>query len=90
MDGIKRGLDASKLGMGPYDNVLPEEKAHGQDTLRSLEEALNALSQDHQYLLAEDVFSKREIEHWMDVKHREQEEVALRPHPHEFTLYYDL
>jgi len=52
MDGIKRGLDASKLGMGPYDNVLPEEKAHGQDTPRSLEEALNALSQDHQYLLA--------------------------------------
>jgi len=90
IDGIQRGLDADKLGMGPYDSGLPDELMDRYDTPRSLEEALTVLSEDHHYLLAGDVFSKREIEHWIDVKRREQEEVALRPHPHEFTLYYDL
>ena len=90
IDGIQRGLDVDKLGMGPYDAGLPDELMDGYDTPRSLEEALTALREDHRYLLAGDVFSKREIEHWIDVKRREQEEVALRPHPHEFTLYYDL
>lgn len=90
VDGVKRGLDASKLGMGPYDSAVPEEKTYEQDTPRSLEEALSALSEDHQYLLAGNVFSEKDIDHWTRVKHAEQEAVALRPHPHEFTLYYDL
>lgn len=90
IDGIVRGLDAMKLGMGPYDGALPEEKTRGQDTARSLEEALAALSEDHEYLLVGDVFSEKDIKHWSCVKRAEQEAVAPRPHPHGFTLYYDL
>ena len=90
IDGIQSELDARELGMGPYDYDLPDERMDGYDTPRSLEEALAALGKDHQYLLAGSVFSEQEIEHWIDVKRHEQEEVALRPHPHEFTLYYDL
>ena len=90
IDGIQRGLDADDLEMGPYDSALPEERMREQDTARSLDEALAALSDDHGYLLAEDIFSEQDIEHWMCVKRMEQEAVALRPHPHEFTLYYDL
>ncbi|MCD6494566.1 hypothetical protein J7K60_00780, partial [Candidatus Bipolaricaulota bacterium] len=90
-DGIVRGLDARKLSMGPYDASLPEERLpQQQDTARTLEEALAALGEDHKYLLAGDVFSEEDIEHWIRVKRAEQESVALRPHPHEFSLYYDL
>ncbi len=90
IDGIQRGLDANKLGMGPYDNSLYGEKMDGCDTPRSLEEALDALGEDHEYLLRGGVFAEEEIEHWISVKTLEQAAVALRPHPHEFTLYYDL
>ena len=91
IDGIVRGLDARKLSMGPYDASLPEERlSQQQDTTRTLEEALAALGEDHKYLLAGDVFSEEDIEHWIHVKRAEQESVALRPHPHEFSLYYDL
>ncbi len=90
IDRIVRRLDARKLLIVPHDSVLPEEKTRGQDTTHSLEEALTALDEDHQCLLAGDVFSEEDIEHWTRVKRAEQDSVELRPHPHEFTLYYDL
>ena len=57
----------------------------------SLEEALDALEADHEFLLKGDVFTEDVIQTWLEYK-REQEcrEVALRPHPHEFELYYDM
>ena len=51
-------------------------------------EAINALKQDHNFLLQGGVFSKDLIESWIEVKTKQFEEIHIRPHPYEFTLYF--
>ena len=57
----------------------------------SLDEAISSLEEDHDFLLKGDVFTEDALEGWIGYK-RENEckQVALRPHPHEFELYYDI
>jgi len=70
--------------------MTPEELAKYPKTPGSLAEAIDAIEKDHKFLLAGDVFTEDVIETWINWK-REKEinEIALRPHPHEFHLYYD-
>ena len=57
----------------------------------SLDEALDALEADHEFLLAGDVFTQDLIDTWIDYKRsHEIDAVRLRPHPYEFHLYYDI
>ena len=56
----------------------------------SLEEAINALEQDHEFLLSGDVFTEDLVQTWIAYKReKELDPIRLRPHPHEFYLYYD-
>ena len=56
----------------------------------SLEDALRALKDDHEFLLKGDVFTQDVIETWIDWKvNKEINPVRLRPHPYEFALYFD-
>ncbi len=57
----------------------------------SLEEALNELQLDHEFLLRGDVFTNDAIETWIQYKQEnEVDPVRIRPHPHEFELYFDV
>jgi glutamine synthetase len=57
----------------------------------SLDEALACLKADHEFLLKGDVFTPDALEMWIDYKKtKEIDAVRLRPHPHEFFLYYDI
>jgi glutamine synthetase len=57
----------------------------------SLEEAINALEADHEFLLKGDVFTQDVIDTWIGYKRAaEIDPVRLRPHPWEFALYYDV
>ena len=56
----------------------------------SLEEAVNELEQDHKFLLQGDVFTEDLIQTWIAYKREnELDPMRLRPHPHEFSMYYD-
>jgi glutamine synthetase len=56
----------------------------------NLAEAIDALQNDHEFLLNGDVFTTDLISTWIEWKReRELDELALRPHPYEFFLYYD-
>ena len=67
-----------------------EEAASVTQVPGFLEEALNGLEQDHEFLLRGDVFTKNVIETWIDYKRvNEVDPVRLRPHPWEFHLYWD-
>jgi len=56
----------------------------------SLEEALAALERDHEFLLRGDVFTEDLVQTWVSYKRdKELDPIRLRPHPHEFSLYYD-
>jgi glutamine synthetase len=60
-------------------------------TAGSLGEVLDALEEDHQYLLQGEVFTRDVIETRLDYKRtRELDPIRLRPHPWEFALYFDI
>jgi len=52
---------------------------------------LDALEEDHSFLLKGDVFTQDVIDMWLSFKReREVDAMRLRPHPYEFSLYYDV
>ncbi len=91
LDGIENKI----MPPAPVDKDLyemePEEKKDIAQTPGTLEESLKALEADHEFLLKGDVFSKDLIETYIDYKMTQEfKQVALRPHPYEFFLYYDI
>lgn len=94
LDGIEQKLDPHKLGYGPYDinlyNLSKEEQAKIKPLPYTLEQALDALEEDHQFLLKGDVFPPRLIDIWLEKKREEVRQLNTYPHPAEFSLYYDL
>ncbi|MDY6988335.1 MAG: type I glutamate--ammonia ligase [Thermodesulfobacteriota bacterium] len=91
LDGIQNKIDPGEpMDKDIYD-LPPEELAKVPQTPGSLREVLNALDEDHDYLLKGDVFTPDVIETWISYKmENEVEAVDLRPHPWEFALYYDI
>ena len=72
-------------------DLEPEEAKSVKSTPGSLSEVLNALEADHDFLVAGDVFTPDVIETWIAYKReKEVEPIAMRPHPYEFYLYYDI
>src|SRR5207249_1609118 len=64
-----------------------EAKRRIKQTPGSLEEVLDALDADRDFLMRGDVFTEDLIEAWLTLKRQSAKEVALRPHPYEFYLY---
>ena len=91
LDGIQSRIDPGEpIDKNLYD-LPPAERAKIPSTPGSLEEALDALERDHQFLLKGEVFTKDVIEIYLSYKRsRELDEIRLRPHPYEFLLYYDV
>jgi glutamine synthetase len=68
----------------------PEELANVPKAPGSLDEALDALERDGDFLLRGDVFTDDVIATWLKWKReKETEPMRLRPHPYEFCLYFD-
>jgi glutamine synthetase len=91
IDGIQNKIDPGEpMDKNIYD-LPPEELAQIPTAPGSLEEALASLKADHAFLLKGDVFTQDVIDKWIEYKiENEVNPVKLRPHPHEFFLYYDL
>ena len=94
LDGIKNKIDPKDYNWGPFDCNLYElsdkEKAKLKQLPKNLDEAIEALNKDHDYLLADGVFSKELINNWVNAIKKDAEKVNRMPHPAEFELYYDL
>ncbi|MHA6344195.1 type I glutamate--ammonia ligase [Roseivivax sp. CAU 1761] len=88
LDGIKNKIDPGEaMDKNLYD--LPPEELEGIPTVcGSLREALQCLKDDHEFLLAGDVFTKDQIAGYIDLKMEELELYEHTPHPVEFKLYY--
>jgi glutamine synthetase len=91
LDGIQNKIHpGDPLDKDIYD-LEPEELAKVPTTPGSLGEALDALAKDHEFLLRGDVFTQDVINTWIWYKKKnEVQALALRPHPYEFCLYYDI
>jgi glutamine synthetase len=91
LDGIENKIEPGEpLDKNIY-SLSPEEAAGIEHMPDSLEEALGCLEEDHQFLLKGDVFTEDAIRMWIDYKREsEVDPVRVRPHPHEFELYFDI
>ena len=94
LDGIRNKIDPEKAGFGPYDfnlyNLSAEEQKNIKQLPRTLDEALDALEADSEFLTAGGVFPQRLIEIWIKNRRAEAARYNQLPHPVEFELYYDL
>ncbi len=91
LDGIRNRIEPP----APIDEDIYELAHNGGPEIKkapgSLEEAIQALEDDHEFLLQGDVFTEDLIHVWLDYKRaREIDHMRLRPHPAEFALYYDV
>jgi len=91
LDGIQNKI----MPPAPMDKDLydlpPEDLAKVAKTPGSLEEVLDALEQDHDFLLKGDVFTRDVIEVWLEYKRKKElDQIRLRPHPWEYALYFDI
>ena len=91
LDGIESKFDPGEpIDKNLYD-LPPEEAEAVKSTPGSLEDALDALEEDHAFLLKGGVFTEDVIETWLGYKREnEVDAIRLRPHPYEFHLYYDI
>jgi len=91
LDGIENEIDPGDPVDKNIYELSPEEAARVKTVPGSLEEALNALEEDHDFLLKGNVFTSDVLDVWIRYKREhEVEPVKLRPHPYEFCLYFDL
>jgi len=94
IDGIRNKIDPHKAGYGPYDinlyNLSKEEQARIKFLPQSLDEALDALAADHDFLTQGGVFPQRLIDIWIENKRKETARYRQLPHPVEFQMYFDL
>jgi glutamine synthetase len=90
LDGIQtKASPGDPLDKDIYD-LQPEELENVPQTPRSLDEALDALVSDQDFLLRGDVFTPDVIDTWVWYKRtQEADAVRIRPHPYEFTLYFE-
>jgi len=91
LDGIQQKIEPG----APLDKDIyglpPEELANVPKVPGSLEAALQALKDDHEFLLKGDVFTQDVIDMWINYKtNKEVNPIKLRPVPYEFNLYYDI
>jgi glutamine synthetase len=91
LDGIENKIDPGE----PLDKDIyelgPEELAKVPSMPGALEDALDNLEADHDFLLKGDVFTQDAVDTWISYKRsKEVDALRLRPHPYEFFLYYDL
>ena len=91
LDGIENKIDPGDPLDKDIYGLPAEELALIPSAPGSLDEALAALKEDNGFLLKGDVFTKDAIDMWIEYKtDNEVNPVKLRPHPHEFFLYYDI
>ena len=91
IDGIQNRIDpGAPLDKDIYD-LSPEELKDVPSLPGSLDASLSALENDHDFLLKGDVFTPQVIDRWISYKReREIQVLRLRPHPLEFSMYYDV
>lgn len=94
LDGIRNKIDPADHNWGPFDfnlfDLPEEERARLGHLPASLDEALDALEQDHAYLTAGGVFPESLIQNWIRAIRADSSEIGRIPHPAEFVRYFDL
>jgi glutamine synthetase len=88
LDGIQNKIHPGEaMDKNLYD-LPPAELAQVPTVCGSLDEAIASLEKDHEFLTKGGVFSKDQIESYLDLKREESDRYRMTPHPVEFDMYY--
>lgn len=92
IDGIKNKIDPEKEGFGPYDINIEDKSLKNQIKFlpRNLEESIDALEADNDFLRLEHVFTDELLEQWVKIKTDEINSINTMPHPFEYKMYFTL
>ena len=94
LDGVVNKIDPKDHNWGPFDfnlyDLSDEEKQHLEHLPKSLEEAIEALEQDHRFLTVNNVFPESLIKTWIATLKKDARHINNIPNPAEFDMYYDL
>ncbi len=90
IDGVLEKIDPAQEGGSPDEATALGHHDPERSLPRSLDDALDALASDHQFLLRGGVFPEALVRRWLEIKWREIHAINRRPHPYEFTMYFDL
>ncbi len=92
IDGVVNRIDPVKEGFGPFDRNIEDPAL--QDRIRflprNLDEALDALGSDHEFLRRGGLFTDELLDQWVATKKEEIKSIGTMPHPFEFKLYFNL
>jgi len=90
LDGVKKKTDPGDQVREDIFKMTKSERAkRGIGVLpASLGEALDELESDRKFLLP--IFTNDVIDKLVELERRDQREISIRPHPHEFYLYFDV
>lgn len=90
LDGVINKIDPVKEGFGPYEASEFDPNIEMKYLPFSITRALDALSKDYQFLLRDDIFDKKLIEHWIKIKSDEFNKISNWPSPAEYSFYFDI
>lgn len=90
LDGIQRKIHPGQAMDKDLYDLPPEELVDIPTVCSSLEQAMESLEKDQDFLLQGDVFSKDFIKNYMGMKEEEISKIRSLTHPYEFELYYSL
>ncbi len=88
LDGIQNKIEPGEPSDKDLYHLPPEQLSKIPQVCGSLEEAIDALEKDHDFLLKGNVFTKDMVDSYLDLKRAEWDRFRLAPHPVEFDLYY--
>jgi glutamine synthetase len=92
IDGIVNKTDPVKLSYGPHDEYITDYSLKDKVNYlpRNLEESLDALELDNEFLKLGGIFTDELIQQWEKIKHEEINSINTMPHPFEYKMYFNL
>ncbi|MEO0347537.1 MAG: glutamine synthetase, partial [Pseudomonadota bacterium] len=90
LDGIKNKIHPGDAADKDLYDLPPEEEAELKTVCFSLDQAIDALEADREFLKAGDVFSDDLIDGYIELKTEEVQRLRQATHPVEFDMYYSL
>ncbi len=92
IDGVVNKIDPVKEGYGPFDkNIIDDSAKESIHFLpRNLDEALDALAEDNDFLRRGNIFTDELLDQWVKLKHEEIKAIGTMPHPFEYKMYFNL
>ena len=88
LDGVQNKIHPGEAATKDLYHLPPEEDALIPTVCSSLEQALEYLDKDREFLTRGGVFSDDWIDSYIDLKMGEVNNVRMTPHPIEFSMYY--